>query len=629
MIISDNETKLDMLNNYSIASTIVTLIKENEDLPVSIGVHGDWGAGKSSILEMIESDFSKEEQHLCIKFNGWKHQGFEDAKIALIESIVSALVSEKDLASKASDKVKKIWKSVNWMKTAKITGSVAVSVAAGIPPVDLLQEGLSKMKETITDQGQRNAAIENIISQIAPSNQSMTKEFNEFSKTFHELLEASKFEKIIVLIDDLDRCLPNVIIETLEAVRLFMFEKSTVFVVAADESMVEYAVKKHFPIYGESYSSHEFARKYLEKLIQIPFRIPILGELEAKNYIMLLLISSKIKDEELFNKLILETLEKNKRPWENDLLNSSELSRVLGDSFAEVQEQVQIGYAISSPLAKGTVGNPRQMKRFINTLLLRYEIAKSRGIESDIDLRILAKLMLAERFFPEVYKNIGSSLNSKGISELLLSFEAELNPIILETEEMETRSQAELDKLEFDEKFNEAFKSWMSISPDIIKEDLRPYFFISREKNNWEAPLLDEMDNIKSLLPILRNGNSMAIAGIKDKFAVLTVEERNSLFSILSEDFRGLGSYESKPSGLLGLQELTKQFDDLQQKMLELLIYLPVDGIGTWAVSGWEGIFRGDSLLKYNSFVERVATDGQTLAKSVANTYLKRLGGES
>ena len=54
MILSDNETKLDLLNNQAIAKTIVSIIKDSKE-SVSIGVHhGDWGAGKSSILLMVE-----------------------------------------------------------------------------------------------------------------------------------------------------------------------------------------------------------------------------------------------------------------------------------------------------------------------------------------------------------------------------------------------------------------------------------------------------------------------------------------------------------------------------------------------------------------------------------------------
>jgi hypothetical protein len=55
VILTDNETKVDLLNNEAIAKTIVGLLKDRPDQPVTIGVHGDWGAGKSSVLEMIEA----------------------------------------------------------------------------------------------------------------------------------------------------------------------------------------------------------------------------------------------------------------------------------------------------------------------------------------------------------------------------------------------------------------------------------------------------------------------------------------------------------------------------------------------------------------------------------------------
>ncbi len=59
MILSDNETKVDLLNNEAIAKTIVSLVRESKDQPISIGIHGDWGAGKSSILEMVEDEMKK------------------------------------------------------------------------------------------------------------------------------------------------------------------------------------------------------------------------------------------------------------------------------------------------------------------------------------------------------------------------------------------------------------------------------------------------------------------------------------------------------------------------------------------------------------------------------------------
>ena len=68
MILTDNETKVDLLNNEAIATTIIGLLREKPDHPVTIGVHGDWGAGKSRVLEMIEVGFSGDDDVLCFKF---------------------------------------------------------------------------------------------------------------------------------------------------------------------------------------------------------------------------------------------------------------------------------------------------------------------------------------------------------------------------------------------------------------------------------------------------------------------------------------------------------------------------------------------------------------------------------
>ena len=59
MILTDNETKVDLLNNEAIAASIIGLLRAKPDHPMTIGVHGDWGAGKSSVLEMIEAGFAE------------------------------------------------------------------------------------------------------------------------------------------------------------------------------------------------------------------------------------------------------------------------------------------------------------------------------------------------------------------------------------------------------------------------------------------------------------------------------------------------------------------------------------------------------------------------------------------
>jgi predicted KAP-like P-loop ATPase len=91
-------------------------------------------------------------------------------------------------------------------------------------------------------------------------------EIAEFRKAFDKLLKAAGIKQLIVLVDDLDRCLPDTAIETLEAIRLFVFTSGTAFVVAADEAMIEYAVRKHFADLPDTTGPRGHVRNYLEKL---------------------------------------------------------------------------------------------------------------------------------------------------------------------------------------------------------------------------------------------------------------------------------------------------------------------------------------------------------------------------
>jgi predicted KAP-like P-loop ATPase len=91
MFLNDQETATDLLYYEAIAKTVVNLIRKTPDAPVTIGVHGDWGAGKSSVRKMLEHAFETDDKILCLWFNGWTFEGFEDAKAVVIETIVDEL----------------------------------------------------------------------------------------------------------------------------------------------------------------------------------------------------------------------------------------------------------------------------------------------------------------------------------------------------------------------------------------------------------------------------------------------------------------------------------------------------------------------------------------------------------
>ena len=67
MLWPDNESNVDLLNYQSISNAIVKLLSDQNRLPVSIGIHGDWGAGKSTVLSMIEDSYSGDDKTVCVK----------------------------------------------------------------------------------------------------------------------------------------------------------------------------------------------------------------------------------------------------------------------------------------------------------------------------------------------------------------------------------------------------------------------------------------------------------------------------------------------------------------------------------------------------------------------------------
>lgn len=644
MILSDNETKIDMLNNRAISKTIVELINESKEKPISIGIHGDWGAGKSSVLEMVEDEFQGKEKTECIKFNGWKYQGFEDAKIALMSAIVSEFIEKRSLGSKCGDAVKKIWKNINWLTVAKGAGSLALTATAGVPPIGLLTSILDTLKGNFADAEKVSSTIENVGQYLNDSkvfeDTSTTKEFAEFQESFSDLLKESKIDRLVILIDDLDRCLPEVTIQTLEAIRLFMFSNSTAFVIAADESMIEYAVKKHFPEAFDNNLSKEFSKRYLEKLIQVPFRLPALGEVESEMYILLLLIGSKLSESDtLFTKLLDASIEKMKKPWKNQGLTISDLHEVLSDRYGEVGNEIVVANQIYPILAKDTSGNPRKIKRFINMLLLRYKIAEARGFGDEIELPVLAKIMLVEYFMSEVYQQIAMETSENGKCKPLNELEKYLRGDFEETKEStkdteskETKNTKQGKKIDIKDSLgntckewlaNESLCSWAKSEPSLGDIDLRPYYFASKEKQDYFFNQV-KSEKLRFIIDGLMSASVYYIASINDKIENLSNEEAKYVFDIVSQKILGQGDGTKKPDGIDGVITLVKFHKELQSELISLIASFKMDRVGAWICSGWDKCIVDDTeKRKLTEYYTQLSETGNLFVKAALKTVKK------
>lgn len=586
MILVDNETKVDLLNNEAIALTIVGMLRERPDKPVTLGVHGDWGAGKSSVLEMIEVALDQDKKVLCIKFNGWRFQGFEDAKIALMEGIVAGLIKERPALRKLADKAKGIYERIDWLKAARLSGNTLWNVSTGMPSPDQIQGLIGNLGNMASNPGE--LATKENLEEVTKTAGKLLKpakvkrvpeEVEEFRKAFNDLLKKAEIDQLVVLVDDLDRCLPQTAIETLEAIRLFMFTNSTAFIIGADEAMIEYAVRKHFPDLPDTTGPRDYARNYLEKLIQVPFRIPALGEAETRIYTALLLIGAVVGEEDKnFQKLIAEARKRLRRPWASEALDVDAVKAVLGDNV-EALEMLSLADQVGTTLAKGTKGNPRQIKRFLNALLLRKSIADARGFGDEVQLASLAKLMLAERFQSTFYDQIASSASSDSNGKC-----QELT--ILEGNASEKLEAAGKDPTLDAWLGSEQINSWSKLSPKLANVDLRPYLFVAKDKKDYfgVSSALGKLGEIVDKL----KGKKMAAQSIVDELRGLASPDAAVVFDELRLLIVGGGSYTAKPIGIDGMVVLVETQPQLESKLLDLLESLPADKLGAWAAGGWD-----------------------------------------
>lgn len=640
MILTDNETSIDLLNNEAIAITIINLLRERPDRPLTIGVHGDWGAGKSSVLEMIEAGFSGDGKVLCLKFNGWRFQGFEDAKIALIEGIVTGLVESRPALTRASIAVKEVFNSIDWLKVAKKSGGLALTAFTGIPTPDQISTIVSTLNGVLADPGQfankesLTTAIDGIKSILKPAEtKNVPEEIEAFRKAFDQLLKDAGIEQLVVLIDDLDRCLPDTAIETLEAIRLFVFTARTAFVIAADEAMIEYAVRKHFPDLPETTGPRDYARNYLEKLIQIPFRIPALGETETRIYVTLLLIGAEVEeDDKGYANLITAARERLKRPWESSPLDAAAVNAALGANADKAHNALMLSDQIGPILASGAKGNPRQIKRFLNALLLRQQTADARGFGGEIKLPVLAKLMLAERFLPGLFDQIATVAvtDPQGLCKdigMLESFIATDSSDNTEPSAKATASKSgEIATLPSESailvewKSSPAIQAWAKVKPPLASIDLRPYLFATKDKKDYFGPasVLGHLATVAEKL----FGTKLQVQGLEQELKLLAQPETEKLFEAVRTKIMSSDVFETQPSGIYGLIVLVKAHPILQGKLLDFLEALPRSRCGPWVVGGWHGVLndsettaRFDRLLQAWAKVEsnpalKVAAEG-------------------
>lgn len=594
----DNETSRDYLNFSSVADTAAEIIVDAKGAPISLGVFGNWGVGKSSLIKLIRSSLENSDtennKFLFIEFNAWLYQGYDDAKSALMDVIANTILEHAKDNGSLREKAIDLIHRVDSLKLLGAATDVGTAIAFGVP----LGGGLGKASAAL--KGLFDGSIENADITAAKESAIDTKSFlasllkdkpensppkqiQEFRTKFEELL-AELNVTLVVLIDDLDRCLPQTAISTLEAIRLLLFLKHTAFVIAADEKMIRSAVKKHF-----SDGDTELVTNYLDKLIQIPLRVPPLGTQEVRAYLMQLYIENSSLNESIKESARIRICSKLGETWKGERVDRDFVTNLVGDSCgAALNSKLDVAERLAPLMAssKQIGGNPRLIKRFLNTLSIRESLARQQSFS--VDGAVLAKLLLFERCVPErAYAHLLSEINNSEDGK----------PAFLKCLEVNATEGKELEGIPDEWGKDEFYQSWLQLPPKLAEVDLRPAIFVGRE----HLPLISKGSELSSEASSLL-GELMVVTfepdHLNDRIRTLAPVEQNMILDHLLGALRNQ-SLTSKNNLIYGSLSLAKSNTKLGLRFTAFLNDLPVSSFGIWLVPYMKGFEGAQSVLEH------------------------------
>ncbi len=229
----------DKFQRAPFAQRISHLIKNytsNDSL--TVGIYGKWGEGKSSVLNLIERDLEESNDTVIVKFNPWLFNNESQILISFFQTLAAALSRSLETRGEKLGKFLREYSSI-----IGTIGSIT-----GIPNSKSL---FSRIGKKLSD-----------------------KSVEDRRKAINTILKEAK-TKVIIMIDDIDR-LNNLEIQSIfRLVKLTADFNNTIYVLAFDDKRVAESLSSQYPMGGQD---------FLEKIIQVPLRLPKAQKSALKNY---------------------------------------------------------------------------------------------------------------------------------------------------------------------------------------------------------------------------------------------------------------------------------------------------------------------------------------------------------
>lgn len=523
----DTETAEDLLGYRFHAKLLKDIVLDDNMLPTSIGIFGNWGYGKSSLMLLMQKevdneiakqkDAGKEWRVLQVRFNGWQYENYESTKYSLIQVLLDSVESYLSANKDFFEKLDGLLRRINLLKAGVLL--FKKYAWSKIP---------SEIKEHLPSNEELKACIDvdNIDKFRAEFENDRTSLFvTSFRKLFESIIKDAQFKSVIVYIDDLDRCSGERMIDCIEAIKLFLNVEHTAFVLGADERMVELAIKEHYPVQDRNKSViYSPFSDYLEKLIQIPYRLPKLSFGEQATYIMFLLLKSKYPN--YFDGVLAKYYEfKDKEPFK--VYTYKQFKQDLnGRNITDVEKLLEIVPMMNRFLN----GTPRQLKRFLNTFDLRLRMVKVASMR-EINEIILAKLMLLEYNFK--YQKLFESLY--GMQQTNQGTIKDIDKV-----ESNARQNKNLDDKRWEEWADDKLVwEWLKVEPSLMGVNLAPYFWIARDSLKNSVPVENLVSNSVRLLfqNLLHKQSARVVKSVlQEEMVKFDETERQMLILLLNQE---------------------------------------------------------------------------------------------
>ncbi len=407
-----------------------------------------------------------------------------------------------------------------------------------------------------------------------------------FRDEFSQLMRSEELKhvrRVVVLVDDLDRCLPRTVIETLEAIRLFLAVPGMSFVLAADEERVAEAIRTEFPKPtggdGQDATVEEPARLYLHKIVQTTIPLPALSRFDTHAYLLLLQLQARLSKEQLtaFADQC-QTLR----------LESRDLDDLPGVNGVEISEELAFAARLTPLLYEKLRGSPRRVKRFLNDLHVRQAVASRRGI--DLDPGVVAKLMVLEVLLPEEFTRLLNWLAAGKLREQLDALEvaagrpAAEDPAGSEVPAAEPHDDAgetpgSAAAEQKSQEFPDALVRWAKLYPPLRGVDLASYLYLAAAFQG--KPLLDAElpERLRDIAANLLSSERADQKSVTDgDLLSLTNDEARLLVQHLGRMGRDRPSDQRK--AILAIKRTADQHPEAIEEAKSALLAIPPDEVG-------------------------------------------------